>query len=167
MDGQTHELQLTFAGHVHELRRRLTWPALILVLGGTAGYVFHKQIIVFLKAPLQQTLYYSSPAGGFDFIMKICFMLGLTLAIPALIYNIIAFIEPAVDKKITRRSITKVTCISLILGLAGAAFAYFVVLPMSLQFFQGVNLPDVKPLISADQYLNFALTCIMTFILLF
>ncbi len=167
MDGQTHEPQLTFASHVHELRRRLTWPALMLITGGMVGYVFHKAIIVFRKAPLNQTLYYNTPAGGFNFIMKICFMLGLTLAIPALIYNIISFIEPAVQKKITRRIIVMVTFLSLTLGLAGAAFAYFTVLPMSLRFFQGVKLPDIAPLISADDYLNFALTCMLTFILLF
>jgi sec-independent protein translocase protein TatC len=120
-----------------------------------------------LKAPLHETLYYNTPAGGFNFIMKVCFMLGITLAVPALIYNVISFIEPAVEKKITRKIIIMVTLLSLTLGLAGAAFAYFSVLPMSLRFFQGVNVPGVKPLISADEYLNFALACIMTFILLF
>lgn len=168
MDGQTIvESQLTFAGHIHELRRRLTWPALILIAGAAAGYIFHNAIIAFLKAPLNQTLYYNTPAGGFNFVMKVCFILGITLAVPALIYNIISFIEPAVEKKITRKIITFVTILSLTLGLAGAAFAYFVVLPVSLKFFGGINVSGVKPLISADDYLNFTLTCIVSFILLF
>ncbi len=167
MDGQVIEGQLTFAGHIHELRRRLTWPALILIVGAGLGYIFHGPIISFLQAPLNQTLYYNTPAGGFNFIMKICFILGITLAIPVLIYNIISFIEPAVEKKITRKIITFVTILSLVLGLMGAAFAYFVVLPVSLKFFGNVNISGVKPLISADDYLNFALTCIISFILLF
>jgi sec-independent protein translocase protein TatC len=167
MDGQVIEGQLTFAGHINELRRRLSWPALILVAGAGMGYVFHDAIIRFLQAPLHQTLYYNTPAGGFNFIMKVCFILGITLAIPVLIYNIISFIEPAVEKKITRRIITMVTALSLTLGLAGAAFAYFVVLPVSLKFFGNVNISGVKPLIAADDYLNFALTCIVSFILLF
>ncbi len=167
MDGQVIESQQTFAEHIHELRRRLTWPALILILGGSLGYVFHTTIINFLKAPLHQDLYYTTPAGGFNFVMKICFLLGITLAIPALIYNLISFIEPAVEKKITRKLITLVTSLSLTLGLAGAAFAYFVVLPVSLKFFGDVKLPGISPLISADDYLNFAITCIVTFILLF
>lgn len=167
MDGQVIESQLTFAEHIHELRRRLTWPALILVIGATAGFIFHNAIIMFLQAPLHQTLYYTTPAGGFNFIMKVCFILGITLAVPALIYNIISFIEPAVDKKITKRLITLVTALSLTLGLAGAAFAYYAALPMSLKFFGNVNVAGIKPLISADDYLNFTLTCIGTFILLF
>jgi len=167
MDGQVIEGQLTFAGHIHELRRRLTWPALILVIGGFVGYAFHNDIIQFLQAPLHQTLYYNTPAGGFNFIMKVCFILGITLAIPVLIYNVISFIEPAVEKKITRRIITMVTALSLTLGVAGAAFAYFVVLPVSLKFFGNVDIAGVKPLIAADDYLNFALTCIVSFILLF
>lgn len=167
MDGQVIEGQLTFAGHIHELRRRLTWPALILVVGGAVGYIFHGAIIAFLQAPLNQTLYYNTPAGGFNFIMKVCFLLGITLAVPVLIYNIISFIEPAVEKKITRKIIAFVTILSLTLGVMGAAFAYFVVLPVSLKFFGNVNIAGVKPLISADDYLNFALTCILSFILLF
>jgi sec-independent protein translocase protein TatC len=167
MDGQTLESQLTFAGHIHELRRRLTWPALILVVGGTVGYVFHNTIITFLKAPLHQTLYYNTPAGGFNFIMKVCFMLGIALAVPALIYNVISFVEPAVEKKLTRKLITMVTILSLVLGFSGAAFAYFSVLPMSLKFFGDIKVAGLSPLISADDYLNFALTCIVTFIILF
>ncbi len=167
MDGQIMEPKLTFSGHVQELRRRLTWPALLLLVGAGVAYMFHDQLIVFMTAPLNQQLYYTTPAGGFNFIMKICFILGITLAIPALIYNIISFIEPAVGKKITRRLITMVTLLSLTLGVAGAAFAYFGALPMSLHFFQGVEITGVNPLISADDYLNFALACILTFILLF
>jgi sec-independent protein translocase protein TatC len=167
MDGQVIEPKLTFAGHLQELRRRLTWPALILLVGSSVAYLFHNRLISFLKAPLHQTLYYNSPAGGFNFIMKICFITGLTLAIPVLIYNLISFIEPAVDKKITRRLITMVTLLSLTLGLAGAAFAYYGALPMSLHFFGNINISGVNPLISANDYLNFALTCILTFIILF
>jgi len=167
MDGQTLESHLTFSGHINELRRRLMWPALLLFVGGTVGYVFHRAIISFLQAPLNQTLYYSTPAGGFNFIMKICFVLGAAIAVPALIYNIIAFIEPAVEKKITRKLITIVTVLSLTLGFIGAAFAYLVVLPMSLKFFGGVNVANVKPLLAADDYLNFTLTCIASFMFLF
>ncbi len=167
MDGQIVESQLTFAGHIHELRRRLTWPALLLMVGAGAAFFFHDKLITFLTKPLNQTLYYSNPAGSFNFIMKVCFILGITIAIPALIYNLISFIEPAVEKQITRKLITTVSLLSLTLGVAGAAFAYYAALPMSLQFFQGVKLTGVDPLISADAYLNFALTCILTFILLF
>ncbi len=167
MDGQTQESQLTFAEHIHELRRRLTWPALLLIVGGTVGYIFRSGIITSLRAPLNQTLYYNTPAGGFNFIMKVCFMLGLALAIPALVYNIISFIEPAVGKAITRRLIAFVTILSLTLGLAGAAFAYLWVLPMSLKFFGDIHINGISPLISADDYLNFALSCIITFIILF
>lgn len=167
MDGQAIQSKMTFAGHVHELRKRLTWPALLLVIGGLAAYVFHNPIIDFLRAPLHQNLYYNTPAGGFNFVMKVCFIVGITLAVPALIYNIVSFIEPAVSKTISRRMISLVTLLSLTLGLAGAAFAYYAVLPMSLHFFGGFSLNGITPLISADDYLNFALTCILTFILLF
>lgn len=167
MDGQLSQAQLTFAGHVHELRRRLVWPAMILLAGGFIGYRYNKEIIGFLQAPLNQTLYYSSPAGGFNFVMKVCVILGVILAIPVLTYNLVAFLKPAFAKQISRRLIILITAFSIVFGMAGAAFAYFLILPVSLHFFMGVNTTGLTPLIAADDYLNFVLTCVLTFFLLF
>lgn len=167
MDGQVSQAQLTFAGHVHELRRRLYAPALILLAGGFIGYRYNKEIIGFLQAPLNQTLYYSNPAGGFNFVMKVSVILGIVLAIPVITYNLVAFLKPAFAKRISRKLIILVTAFSIIFGLAGAAFAYFLILPVSLHFFMGVNTSGLTPLISADDYLNFVLTCVLTFFLLF
>jgi sec-independent protein translocase protein TatC len=167
MDGQTSQAQLTFSGHINELRKRLALPGVMLLVGGMVGYAFHAKIIDFIKAPLNQDLYYTTPAGGFNFIMKVCFILGITLAVPTLIYGVVSFIEPAVEKKISRKLISMVTFMSLALGLIGGLFAYYIVLPMSLHFFSGIKLDGISPLISADDYLNFALTCILSFILLF
>ncbi|MEO8785141.1 MAG: twin-arginine translocase subunit TatC [Candidatus Saccharimonadales bacterium] len=167
MSRATPDVQMTFLEHVHELRRRLMWPALAFIVAGTLGYLFHVAIIEFLQRPLHQTLYYTTPAGNFNFIMKVCAIFGITVAIPLLIYNLVSFLEPAINKMLKRRSITTVALMSLVLGVAGAVFAYYVVVPMSLQFFFGFKIKGISPLISADDYLNFILTCIMSFILMF
>jgi sec-independent protein translocase protein TatC len=158
---------MTFLEHVHELRRRLMWPALAFVVFGSLGYLFHVAIIEFLQRPLHQTLYFTTPAGNFNFIMKVCVIFGITVAIPLLIYNLVTFVEPAIHKLLRRRAITTVAVLSLVLGLAGAIFAYYVVVPMSLKFFFGFQIKGISPLISADDYLNFILTCILSFILMF
>lgn len=167
MNHTAEEQPLTFLEHVHELRRRLMWPALALMVSGSLGYIFHAAIIAFLKQPLHQNLYYTTPAGNFNFIMKICVITGIVVAIPLLVYNLVTFIEPAIQKTIRKKSITTVSLLSLVLGVAGAAFAYYVVVPMSLRFFMGFSISGIKPLISADDYLSFILTCILSFILMF
>lgn len=156
-----------FLQHMRELRQRLSWAALVFFVGGLAGYAFRSPIIGHLRQPLHESLYYTTPAGGFNFVMKVAVATGLIIAVPVLFYGIVKFTQPAFAKQITNRRVRIVTAMSLILGAAGAAFAFFVVIPMSLHFFQGFKNADVTSLISANDYLNYVITCIMSFILMF
>lgn len=167
MDGQANNKQLTFTGHLNELRRRLFWPAFVFIVTGTLGYSFHETIISFLKRPINETLYFTAPAGNFNFIIKVCFIIGFTFAIPMLIYGIISFIEPAFQKVLRKTLIVKITILSLLLAVGGAAFAYYLVIPVSLRFFLGFKISGVSALISVDDYLNFILTAILSFIIMF
>src|SRR5690606_17417456 len=81
--------KLTIAEHLQELRSRLLWSALALLFGGALGYVYHEQVIAILVKPLNQQLYYTSPAGGFDFLVKTCVFFGFILAIPVLVYQLL------------------------------------------------------------------------------
>ncbi len=164
---KSEEKPQTLHDHVRELRRRLLWPALVLVGGGFVSYYYHKQAIEFLKAPLHESLYYTSPTGGFNFVMKICFMVGLLAALPVLIYNLTAFIQPAFAKHISQQHIRIITLFSLLLAIGGGAFAFFVVVPMSLHFFKGFQTAGINSLIAADDYLNFVVNITMAFILIF
>lgn len=167
MDGQTNQKQLTFTGHLNELRRRLFWPALVFIVTAMIGYSFHNVIISFLKRPINETLYFTAPAGNFNFIVKVCFIIGFTFAVPMLIYGIISFIEPAFQQVLRKITIVKITILSLVLALGGAVFAYYLVIPVSLRFFLGFKINGISPLISVDDYLNFILTAILSFILMF
>jgi hypothetical protein len=56
---------------------------------------------------------------------------------------------------------------SALLAIAGAAFAFYVILPGSLQFFAGFQVKGLSALISADSYLNFVTSIIITFVIMF
>jgi sec-independent protein translocase protein TatC len=159
--------QLTLHDHIRELRRRLVWSCAALLVGGGVGFGLHTQIIVFLKKPIEEPLYYSSPAGGFNFIMKVCFLLGIALALPVLIYNLIKFIQPAFEGQIRNRQVHLITFMSVLLALGGAAFSFFLMVPICLHFFANFDVAGVKPLISANDYLSFVLNNTMTFMLIF
>lgn len=157
----------TFNDHVNALRKRIMYPALLFIAGGSLAYFFYPQIIRFVRGSLNQPLYYQTPAGNFTLIMKICVLCGLALAIPALTYNIIRFIEPAFTKRIKRSSVLLVSLLALVLAIGGAAFAMYVIVPMSLHFFMSFNIEGIKPLLSANEYLNFVLTAIMSSMIMF
>lgn len=153
--------------HLRELRTRFLLSSLALIVIGTVTYFFYQPIIEFLRAPLGQMLYYSSPTGNFSFIMKICLMGAITVAMPVLVYNLIMFVRPAFDKIISKKQINLISLSSGALAIAGAAFGFYVILPGSLNFFSSFQTNGISALITADSYLNFVTNIIITFVIVF
>jgi len=158
---------VTIQGHVRELLLRLLAVFIALLVTGIVIYVFYQPILAFLSEPLHAPLYYSSPAGGFTYVMKICLMGGIIISIPLFLYNIIMFIRPALSKTVSTKKILTTVGTSSILALAGAAFAFYIIVPESLSFFKDYQVSGLQSLMSADSYLNFITGIMMMFALIF
>lgn len=165
--GDTKSQPQTLHHHIKELRSRLVRPAIVFLLAGVGAYTIRQPLIALLQKPIHETLYYTSPAGAFNFVMKICTVVGLTFALPVLVYNLIRFIQPAFPRHISGKVVKVVTGMSVVLALAGGAFGFLVVVPMSLHFFSGFGSGSIRPLITASDYLNFVVNCILSFMLIF
>lgn len=161
-----HSHKIPMMDHVGELRRRALYCLIALFIGGIIGYKFQDQIIAWLVKPLGQQLFYTSPTGGFDFLIKICLFFGFILAVPVIIYNLFKFISPAIPPHVTY-SFAKIISVSIVLALAGVAFAYFVSLPSALHFLNNFSNDQVSSLISAQEYFNFVMIYMAGFALLF
>ncbi len=157
----------TFHDHVHEFRRRMLWVVLAIGISGGASYVLRVQVIRWLQKPLGATLFYTSPAGSFNFILKLSTLIGLFVALPVIIYQLLRFVEPALPVKLRRRTIVKLISASFLLAVAGVAFGYFYLIPESLHFFAGYATAQIKPLISANEYLSYMMGNFITFALIF
>lgn len=158
---------LTFHDHIGELRRRIAWIVLAVGVGSAIGYVLRTRVIKLIQHPLGAPLFYSSPAGSFNFIIKTASILGFMLALPLIVYHLVRFIEPALAKPMKRSMIVQLVLFSTILAGLGVAFAFFIMVPMSLHFFSTYSSASIKPLISADEYLSYVLNLIVTFAVLF
>ncbi len=155
-----------FREHLDELRSRLFWSVITLLLSTGIGYFFHEQLLIFLLRPLHQPVYYSSPTGGLDFIFKVCLFFGFVVSLPVFIYNLLKFIQPVFLKHKTRL-LGKVIVSSFLLMLCGMSFAYFVNLPAALHFFNEFSSNQIHALISTDEYLSFILTDLVGFGIVF
>ncbi len=153
--------------HIRELQTRLLVVVAVLVVAGIIVYFFYTPILTLLSSPLKAPLYYNSPAGGFTFVMKICFMGAIIFTIPVIIYNLIMFIRPAFTQVLPMKKIFIISGSSTVLALAGAAFAFYCIVPESLTFFKGYEVSGLNALISADSYLNFVTGIITMFVLIF
>lgn len=158
---------LTFAEHIQELRKRLMWSLLFVAIGAGIGYALHNSLLEILQQPLHEKLYYTTPTGAFSFIMKICAVFGLIVALPAVLYHSFAFFEPLIKSR-TRKAIAGYVFVSVLMAGLGITFAYFVSLPAALNFLVNFGSEGgIESLITANEYFNFVLAYIAGFALLF
>jgi sec-independent protein translocase protein TatC len=160
--------QLTFAEHIQELRKRLMWSLLFVAIGAGIGYALHAKILKILQQPLNDGLYYTAPTGAFSFVIKVCVVFGLIVALPVVVYQVFAFFGPLLPKK-TKKAIVAYVLVSVLLAAAGIAFAYFISLPAALHFLTnfGSDGTNIQAIITADEYFNFVLAYIAGFAVLF
>jgi sec-independent protein translocase protein TatC len=153
--------------HIRELRTRLFVCAAVLIVGGIIGYLFYTPILEWLRSPLGTNLYYSTPAGSFNFIVKVSSMIGILAAVPFIIFQLIRFVQPVFKEKLSMKRIVAYTISSIILAVAGALFAFYGILPGALKFFAGFQVAGLSALIDANNYLNFVINAMVTFIIVF
>lgn len=158
--------KLTVLEHVEELKSRIYVFLLCFLFGSLLGYIIREQILYFLVKPLNQTLFFTSPAGGFNFNIEISLFFGFIISIPVLLYEILKFIEPTLPRKIVKQFVT-IMFGSIFLSVLGIIFAYYVCLPSALYFLNKFTSPEVQSLISAGEYFSFVTRYLVGFGLLF
>lgn len=139
----------------------------VLIAGGIIGYFLYEPLFGLLRSPLSEPLYYSSPAGSFVFVLKICLLVATAIALPVIIYNLIMFIQPAFKERVSRMRVYMTTLGSVILAAAGATFAFAVILPASMRFFIGFQVTGLHALLDASTYLMFVVNIIISFMIIF
>jgi sec-independent protein translocase protein TatC len=155
-----------FVDHLNELRSRLFFSGVFLVSASIIGYLVHGQILSLLIEPLHQTIFYTSPTGGFDLAFKASLLFGLMASLPFFMYQIVKFVEPAVPNHNIRIVLT-FSFLSFFLLVLGVGFAYIIGLPATLKFLSSFSSSNIKPLITSDQYFSFVSIYLLSFGLLF
>lgn len=155
-----------FSEHLQELRSRVLISLIALIAGSVCGYLLHSTILAVLITPLNQPVFYSSPAGGFDFVLKISLFFGFVVSLPIFVSNVLRFIAPVFPHQSTK-FLFMLFAASCVLLVTGMSFAYFVSLPAALYFLSGFTTDTIHALISTDEYLSFVLRYLLGFGLLF
>jgi sec-independent protein translocase protein TatC len=86
--------------------------------------------------------------------LTVCAYFALLFSLPVLIYQLYAFVLPALSPH-ERHSAMPVMLSAPLLFLIGVAFAYFVVLPPAVHFLQGYNSSEFNILVGANTYYKF------------
>lgn len=164
--------------HLRELRKRVIRSALFIVIFSAIGWIQYTAIIQTLSAPVcdlraaQESgsascgaLYISGVLGPLNLQLKVSFLTGVILSAPFWLYQIWAFIAPALHRKEKRNSILFIMAATPFFSI-GAALAYYI-LPLALKVLFGFTPESLNNLIKFDDYLDFVLRLILIFGLAF
>ncbi len=102
----------------------------------------------------------------FTTTVTVSFVFALILASPFVLFQLYAFLTPALHPAERRRVRPLIIAIPF-LFVAGVLFGYFVVLPAAVRFFQNFNSAQFNVLVQASQYYKFAATILLAMGLVF
>ena len=163
----THEMP--FLDHLEELRWRILWSLLAVVIGvGIAfGALLKLDVIGLLSRPIKpylggHKLVYTHPGEAFSIYLTASVTVGLLLALPVVLYQLWAFISPALYKR-EKKVVIPVIAGAVGLFVGGVSLAFFGVLPLALPWLMGFQAESLEPLITASEYFDFAISLGLAF----
>jgi sec-independent protein translocase protein TatC len=160
--------ELSFLEHLVELRSRLLKACMAVLVVLLILLPFSRKLYAMLAAPLTSILPEGSSMIAIDVAspfltpFKLALLLALILSIPVVIYQLWAFVAPALYKK-EKRLAKPLLYSSVFLFYAGCAFAYFVVFPLVFGFFTRVAPEGVTVMTDISKYLDFVMTLFLAF----
>jgi len=149
--------RMTLMEHLIELRLRLMWIVGAMLIGTLISMLFANQLIGILQAPLQEygkTLIAISPTDTIVMFFKVSFTIGTVIAMPVIVYQLIAFVAPGLYPHEKRTLLLMLPGV-MVLFVCGALFAYFVLLPVAIGFLQNFLSAQVDQEWTIDRYIGF------------
>jgi sec-independent protein translocase protein TatC len=176
--------EMSFFDHVDELRKYLLRSAYALIILSVLAFVymdfiFHRIIIgplnssfftyqklcefshsfygndQFCFKELNYSLLNTEMAGQFMISFKLAFIVGIISAMPFILWQVWLFIKPALSNKEIKNTRGFVFYTSLLFAL-GVLFGYYVLCPISVNFFFNYSLsPSINNLISIQNIIGF------------
>jgi sec-independent protein translocase protein TatC len=159
--------------HLIELRKRLIWCFAALIVAFAVSFYFADRIFAFLAQPLvgafpdgDGTLIFTKLYEAFFVQIRVAFFAAFFFAFPVIATQVWAFVAPGLYAK-EKRAFLPFLIATPILFTAGAALAYYVVMPTAMKFllsFEG-NLGGIEQeaLPAVGEYLSFVMHFIMAF----
>lgn len=154
--------------HLIELRRRILYSLFTVAVVFLALVYFSNDIYHLVAAPLIEQLPVGSRMSATDVAstfftpIKLTFMVAVFISIPVILYQLWAFIAPALYKH-ERRLMLPLLVSSSVLFYLGMLFAYFVVFPLAFGFFVKTTPESVNFIPDISKYLSFIMTLFMAF----
>ena len=150
---------LTIIEHLQELRTRVMWSAIALLVGvGVSIWPLTKYAIHFLVIPAQDTrpefkLHQFQLLDYWSTYFRVSLLLGIAISMPMIMYQALAFVAPGLTKR-ERRWLYPIVIGASLMFVLGMAFGYYAELPPALKFLLDPKNSDVEPTIGVQTYID-------------
>jgi sec-independent protein translocase protein TatC len=166
--------------HLIELRKRLMWSALSIVIAFGPCWYFSKTIYNFLAQPLADALskqvgrhlIFTDLTEAFFTDLRVAFWAAFCLAFPVIASQLWLFVAPGLYKQ-ERRAFLPYLFATPLLFITGGALVYYVIFPVAWRFFLSFESPggpgtlpiEIEPKVS--EYLTLVMRLMLAFGLAF
>jgi sec-independent protein translocase protein TatC len=160
--------------HLRELRSRVVKSASVIALGSVVGWFFYNEIITKLSEPVCDlkaaqemgtdncgALYINGVLGPLNLQIKVAILAGIIIAAPIWLYQLWAFIAPALHRKEKRNSIFFIVAATPF--FAAGTYLGYTILPIAVEVLFGFTPDALNNLVKFDDYLDFVMRAILLF----
>ncbi len=159
--------EMPFLDHLEELRSRLVKAVVALVAGVGTGIwlVTQFRLVDVLQAPIVpllegRHLVIHSPTEPFMIVLQLGFIAGLILVSPILVWQLWAFLAPALYER-EKRALVPALFVGLALFVAGAVLSFIYIVPSALKVLLGFQPGTFELLITYREYFGFVLQVVL------
>lgn len=168
------DVRMSFMSHLVELRRRVMFSFIALVIAFLICWNFAPQLFDFLLQPLIKAapegdlanMHNTDLAEPFFTLLKTAILAAVFLASPALLFNIWQFVAPGLypDEK---RAAMPFVLMGTVFFFIGASFCYYVVIPFGYAFLLGFSLDVSNPTLMIKDYFTLTTKLLLGFGMVF
>lgn len=174
MKERSESARMPLLEHLREFRKRVVRSAAAISLAAIIGWFFYNEIITKLAEPVcdlaaaQRTgsntcgsLYINGVLGPLNLQIKVALLAGVIVAAPIWLYQLWAFIAPALHRKERRNSIFFFVAATPF--FAAGTFLGYSILPIAVEVLFGFTPDALTNLVKFDDYLDFVMRAILLF----
>ncbi|MEO8881841.1 MAG: twin-arginine translocase subunit TatC [Devosia sp.] len=167
--------EMPLLDHLIELRQRLIYSLVTVGVLCIIGFIFAKQLFDFLLGPYKAAvpnladvhLIYTAPQEFFFTQLSVALFAAIFFAFPMIATQIYMFVAPGLYKR-ERKAFLPYLIATPFFFVLGAALVYYIVVPMALRFFLGMqetnpNGVSITMQTRVSEYLTFVMTLILAF----
>lgn len=155
---------MSFLEHLEELRWRILYSLIGIVVGTIVAWIFIDFLIDnILLLPAQSArikLQNLRPFGQLFLYFQVALIAGVILSLPNLFYQLWKFIAPAL-KSNEKKYVTSVVFFSTLCFISGIVFAYYIMLPLTLAFAGQFGSDQIENNFAIDEYFSIIISVML------